>query len=100
MPSNRTFPSVGLSNPAIKLRRVVLPEPDGPIIAIKLPDFAIKSIDCRGCIESSPASNIFDNDWVSNKGVSAFMIKYKPLNLKISLNINLAYTTTRLIITI
>jgi hypothetical protein len=30
-------PEVGLSNPAAQCRNVLLPEPDGPITAVKLP---------------------------------------------------------------
>ena len=36
-PFTRTLPLVGLSSPAIRLRRVDLPEPDGPMRAVKLP---------------------------------------------------------------
>ena len=33
-----TRPSVGRSSPAAHCRSVLLPEPDGPITAVKLPD--------------------------------------------------------------
>ena len=36
-PATRTVPRVGLSRPATRLSSVDLPEPDGPMSAVKLP---------------------------------------------------------------
>jgi hypothetical protein len=37
IPSMKIFPDVGLSMPAMRLRSVVLPEPDGPMKAMNSP---------------------------------------------------------------
>lgn len=38
VPPSRTEPDDGTSRPAAQCRNVLLPEPDGPITAVKLPD--------------------------------------------------------------
>src|SRR3974390_3120533 len=45
-PSSRTRPSVGSSSPAIMRRVVVLPQPEGPSIAKKLPSGMVKFEPC------------------------------------------------------
>ncbi len=37
VPSSSTRPDVGRSSPAAQCRKVLLPEPDGPMIAVKEP---------------------------------------------------------------
>ena len=50
LPASSTFPSVGLSNPEMMLRKVVLPDPDGPTSAVNSPDLIVKSIPLRALI--------------------------------------------------
>ena len=42
MPSSRTLPLVGLSMQPITFSSVVLPEPDGPMIATNSPAFTVR----------------------------------------------------------
>ncbi len=47
-------PPVGVSSPPIRLSRVDLPEPDGPISATKSPSGISRSMPCRTWTSSGP----------------------------------------------
>ena len=53
--SNRICPDVGLSSPAIRFSRVVLPEPDLPTTAMNRPGWTVR-LTPRSADTSSPSS--------------------------------------------
>jgi subtilase family protein len=54
VPPSRTSPAVGLSRPAAHCRKVLLPLPDGPITAVKLPRGRARSTPRSACTAASP----------------------------------------------
>jgi len=60
-PSNKYIPLVTVSNNPIMFIKVVLPEPDGPIIAIKSPLFILKLIPFKTLTASPLINNPFLN---------------------------------------
>ncbi|ADI10218.1 hypothetical protein SBI_07098 [Streptomyces bingchenggensis BCW-1] len=54
VPPSRTEPAVGRSRPAAHCRNVDLPEPEGPITAVKLPWGRVRSMPRRACTAREP----------------------------------------------
>ena len=54
-----TWPLVGLSSPARMLRRVVLPEPDSPIMATNSPSSTVKLTPARACTLAPPSRVVY-----------------------------------------
>src|SRR5688500_20253804 len=55
VPSIQTEPAVGASRPPARVRRVDLPEPEGPITATSSPGWARKVTLRRACTSVAPA---------------------------------------------
>src|SRR5262245_44619405 len=63
------MPSVGVSSPPIKLRSVVLPDPDGPISATKSPSGMSRSMPCNASIRSRPRRYTLVRPRICTRGV-------------------------------
>src|SRR5688572_30277563 len=59
-PATEMVPELGLSRPAMRFRRVVLPEPDGPISASKLPSGTSRLRLSRTFTGSFPRRYVFE----------------------------------------
>src|SRR3972149_11061958 len=58
VPPPHTLPRVGLSRAPAMVRRVVLPDPDGPITSTTSPPYAWRLTSCRAVTALSPEPNI------------------------------------------
>src|SRR5690606_16699713 len=54
VPPRRTDPADGRSSPAAHCRKVDLPDPDGPMTAVKVPRGRVRSMPARACTVSAP----------------------------------------------
>ena len=54
-----TSPPVGLSNPARMLSKVVLPEPDSPMMATNSPSSTVKLTPARACTLAPPSRVVY-----------------------------------------
>src|SRR4026208_2039337 len=71
MPPTRKMPESGLSIPAIRLSSVVLPEPEGPISAVKSPEW-MSSVMSESTGTTWPP-RVYDlaRCWISTSGATA-----------------------------
>src|SRR5262245_1905899 len=63
------IPSVGVSSPPIRLRSVVLPDPEGPISATKSPSGMSRSMPCNASTRSRPRRYTLVRRRICTRGV-------------------------------
>ena len=66
-PPMTIWPPVGVSSPPMRLSKVVLPEPEGPIRARKSPSGMSRSTPCRTSIRSLPRRYVFVTPRISTR---------------------------------
>src|SRR5689334_15581855 len=67
-PSSAMHPSLGSSSAPMRLRSVVLPEPDGPATTAKSPFSMVKLTPRSACTLTEPCAYTFDTFWTSTTG--------------------------------
>src|SRR6478609_5395374 len=77
-PSTKTRPPVGRSRPAAQLRSVDLPEPDGPMTAVKVPGAKARSTPARAATTPMPSPYVWARSRTSRAGA---LVEFMPPTL-------------------
>ena len=73
VPSTSTRPDVGRSKPATQARNVDLPEPDGPMMAVKVPRSNARSMPPRAATAPAPVPYRLVRPSTARAGLSLVM---------------------------